>query len=337
MEQARGIIVKTLTILAGFWIADSRRPRPGRPRRRRKHRTDHGRHDDHAPASARPGIRPDQPPMRTGRRVRVALFHLYRWSMKRNWRDGEEYGSARWSTSREMAPYTDNDTRQNLQMTATEGLSLDAQATRRNLNTTVIGGSGSGKTATHVIPNILKGSMNYACTDPKGELYAKTGGDLEKMGYTVKQLDLVDLTSETKFNPHALHRPRQARRGDHAPGHQHHGQHQRLRTQGAPDRRLLDQIRTQPADRAHRVRLLPADDILKDCLRIDAGQTLNAVADMRDLLEASEQDETKESQVDAVARTATEIYEETPRRMGNARTRTTTTRTCARHGVSPRA
>ena len=47
----------------------------------------------------------------------VGLFHLYRWSMKRNWRDGEEYGSARWSTSREMAPYTDNDTRQNLQMT----------------------------------------------------------------------------------------------------------------------------------------------------------------------------------------------------------------------------
>ena len=82
--------------------------------------------------------------------------------MRRNWRDGEEYGSARWSTSREMAPYTDGDTRQNLQMTATEGLSLDAQATRRNLNTTVIGGSGSGKTATHVIPNILKGSMNYA-------------------------------------------------------------------------------------------------------------------------------------------------------------------------------
>lgn len=41
----------------------------------------------------------------------------------------------------------------------------------------MIGGSGSGKTATHVIPNILKGSMNYACTDPKGELYAKTGGN----------------------------------------------------------------------------------------------------------------------------------------------------------------
>ena len=61
-----------------------------------------------------------------------------------------------------------------------------------------------------------------------------------------------------EIQPHALHRPHETRRGDHAPGHQHHGQHQRLHTQGAPDRRLLDQIRTQPADRDHRVRLLPA-------------------------------------------------------------------------------
>ena len=56
---------------------------------------------------------------------------------------------------------------------------------------------------------------------------------------------------------------------------------------------------------------------------------------MRDLLEASEQDETKESQVDAVARTATEIYEETRAEWERA-ARTTTTRTCGRHGGSPR-
>ena len=241
----------------------------------------------------------------------VGLFHLYRWSMKRNWRDGEEYGSARWSTSREMAPYTDNDTRQNLQMTATEGLSLDAPATRRNLNTAVIGGSGSGKTATHVIPNILKGSMNYACTDPKGELYAKTGGDLEKMGYTVKQLDLVDLTSETKFNPMRYIDPTKPDVAimrlvtnimDNTNGSTPK-EHQTDDFWTKSERSLLTALTAF-------VYYLP-DDILKDCLHIDAGQTLNAVADMRDLLEASEQDETKESQVDAVARTATEIYEET--------------------------
>ena len=238
MEQARGIIVKTLTILAGFWIADlaAARVQAGLAAGESIERIMDGMTTmlQHPLAL---GFDRTSLLCGLGGACAVGLFHLYRWSMKRNWRDGEEYGSARWSTSREMASYTDNDTRQNLQMTATEGLSLDAPATRRNLNTAVIGGSGSGKTATHVIPNILKGSMNYACTDPKGELYAKTGGDLEKMGYTVKQLDLVDLTSETKIQPHALHRPHETRRGDHAPGHQHHGQHQRLHTQGAPDRR----------------------------------------------------------------------------------------------------
>ena len=313
MERIRGIIFRMLTIIAGFWLADLAAARvqagiaAGESMERimdgmttmLQHPTDLG----FDRTSLLCGL---------GGACAVGLFHLYRWSMsQRNWREGEEYGSARWSTSREMAPYTDGDTRQNLQMTATEGLSLDAQATRRNLNTAVIGGSGSGKTATHVIPNILKGSMNYACTDPKGELYAKTGGKLEKMGYTVKQLDLVDLTCETKFNPMRYIDP------------------------DKPDvaiMRLVTNIMDNTSgtvQKEHRtddfwtkserslltaliafVYYLP-DDILRDCLHIDAGQTLNAVADLRDLLEASEQDETKASQVDAVARTATEIYEET--------------------------
>ena len=203
MERIRGIAIKTLTILAGFWLADlaATRVQAGITAGESVERI----MDDMTTMLQHPtalGFDRTSLLCGLGGACAVGLFHLYRWSTsQRNWRDGEEYGSARWSTSREMAPYTDNDTRQNLQMTATEGLSLDAQATRRNLNTTVIGGSGSGKTATHVIPNILKGSMNYACTDPKGELYAKTSGKLKKMGYTVKQLDLVDLTSETKFNP----------------------------------------------------------------------------------------------------------------------------------------
>lgn len=168
MEQARGIIVKTLTILAGFWIADlaAARVQAGLAAGESIERIMDGMTTmlQHPLAL---GFDRTSLLCGLGGACAVGLFHLYRWSMKRNWRDGEEYGSARWSTSREMAPYTDNDTRQNLQMTATEGLSLDAR------------------------------------------------------------------------------------------------------------------------------------------------QTLNAVADMRDLLEASEQDETKESQVDAVAKTATEIYDET--------------------------
>lgn len=313
MERIRGIIVKTLTILAGFWLADlaADRVQAGITAGESVERI----MDDMTTMLQHPtalGFDRTSLLCGLGGACAVGLFHLYRWSTnQRNWRDGEEYGSARWSTSREMAPYTDNDTRQNLQMTATEGLSLDAQATRRNLNTTVIGGSGSGKTATHVIPNILKGSMNYACTDPKGELYAKTSGDLEKMGYTVKQLDLVDLTSETKFNPMRYIDPDKPDVAimrlvtnimDNTNGSTPK-EHQTDDFWTKSERSLLTAITAF-------VYYLP-DDILKDCLNIDAGQTLNAVADMRDLLEASEQDETKESQVDAVARTATEIYEET--------------------------
>lgn len=313
MERIRGIVIKTLTILAGFWLADlaASRIQAGIAADESLEQI----MDDMTTMLQHPnalGFDRTSLLCGLGGACAVGLFHLYRWSMsQRNWREGEEYGSARWSTSREMAPYTDNDTRQNLQMTATEGLSLDAPATRRNLNTAVIGGSGSGKTATHVIPNILKGSMNYACTDPKGELYAKTGGDLEKMGYTVKQLDLVDLTSETKFNPMRYIDPTKPDVAimrlvtnimDNTNGSTPK-EHQTDDFWTKSERSLLTALTAF-------VYYLP-DDILKDCLHIDAGQTLNAVADMRDLLEASEQDETKESQVDAIARTATEIYEET--------------------------
>ena len=312
MERIRGIVIKTLTILAGFWIADlaAARVQAGLAAGESIERIMDGMTTmlQHPLAL---GFDRTSLLCGLGGACAVGLFHLYRWSMKRNWRDGEGYGSARWSTSREMAPYTDNDTRQNLQMTATEGLSLDARATRRNLNTAVIGGSGSGKTATHVIPNILKGSMNYACTDPKGELYARTGKDLEKMGYTVKQLDLVDLTSETKFNPMRYIDPTKPDVAimrlvtnimDNTNGSTPK-EHQTDDFWTKSERSLLTALTAF-------VYYLP-DDILKDCVHIDARQTLNAVADMRDLLEASEQDETKESQVDAVAKTATEIYDET--------------------------
>ena len=251
--------------------------------------------------------------------------------MKRNWRDGEEYGSARWSTSREMAPYTDNDTRQNLQMTATEGLSLDAQATRRNLNTTVIGGSGSGKTATHVIPNILKGSMNYACTDPKGELYAKTGGDLEKMGYTVKQLDLVDLTSETKFNPMRYIDPTKPDVAimrlvtnimDNTNGSTPK-EHQTDDFWTKSERSLLTALTAF-------VYYLP-DDILKDCLHISTRSPTCATC-------SKPANRTRPRKARSTPSPGPPLkYTRRPAPNGNARTRTTTTRTCARHGVSPRA
>ena len=313
MKRIRGIIIRALAILAGFWLADlaAARIQAGIAAGRTAQQI----MDDMTTMPRHPlmlGF--DRTSLLCGLAgaAAVGLFLLYRWSMgQRNWRDGEEYGSARWSKPEEMAPYTDGDISENLQMTRTEGLSLDTRATRRNLNTTVLGGSGSGKTATHVIPNILKASMDYACTDPKGELYGMTHETLRRQGYEVRRLDLVDLTCETKFNPMQYIDPAKPDVSimrlvtnimDNTNGSTPK-EHQTDDFWTKSERSLLTALTAF-------VYYLP-DDILRDCLHIDAGQTLNSVADLRDLLESSEQDETKESQVDAVARTATEIYEET--------------------------
>lgn len=312
MKRIRGIIIKALAILAGFWLADlaAARIQAGIAAGRTAQQI----MDDMTTMLRHPlmlGF--DRASLLCGLAgaIAVGLFLLYRWSMgQHNWRDGEEYGSARWSKPEEMAPYTDGDTSENLQMTRTEGLSLDTRATRRNLNTTVLGGSGSGKTATHVIPNILKANMDYACTDPKGELYGMTHETLRRQGYEVRKLDLVDLTCETRFNPMQYIDPAKPDVSimrlvtnimDNTSG--------TVRKEHRTDDFWAKSERSLLTALIAFVHYLP-DDILRDCLHIDAGQTLNAVAD---LLEASEQDETRESPVDAVARTAMEIYEETRR------------------------
>ena len=250
--------------------------------------------------------------------VAVGLAWLYRWSSRRNTRDGEEYGSARWARPDEMAPYTDHDPRQNIQMTLTEGLSIDAQATKRNLNTLVIGSSGSGKTVTHVIPNIRNANMNYACTDPKGELYDKTRDDLERNGYLVRKLDLVNLTCETQFNPLAYIDP------------------------DKPDVAIMRLVTNlmentngdkkassgdgfwEKAERSLLTALIALvyylpPDILCEGLAVRSGRTLNAVADLAGRMEASEEDETRLSPVDVLVQTceqmadeAREIWETTP-------------------------
>ena len=119
MERIRGIVIKTLTILAGFWLADlaASRIQAGIAADESLEQI----MDDMTTMLQHPtdlGFDRTSLLCGLGGACAVGLFHLYRWSMsQRNWRDGEEYGSARWSTSREMAPYTDSDTRQNLQMT----------------------------------------------------------------------------------------------------------------------------------------------------------------------------------------------------------------------------
>ncbi|OTA26520.1 hypothetical protein B9G54_04465 [Alloscardovia macacae] len=134
--------------------------------------------------------------------VLCALCWLYYISQSGKYRDGKEYGSARWATQRDIAPFMDSEPRLNLAMTTSEGLSLDGAATRRNLNTLVIGGSGAGKSSGYVIPNLKNAAVNYAVTDPKGELYETTAPLLEDAGYDVRHLDFINLdASYAQFNP----------------------------------------------------------------------------------------------------------------------------------------
>ncbi len=140
------------------------------------------------------------------------LIYIYHTTMEGNTRIGEEHGSAAWATPADMKPFTDPDTHYNLQFTHTEKLSLNTQHTHRNLNALIMGASGSGKTRGYVIPNMLSLStsskpVSFAVTDPKGELYKHTAAYMKKAGYTIKQLNLIDMASSSRFNPLAYINP----------------------------------------------------------------------------------------------------------------------------------
>ena len=70
-----------------------------------------------------------------------------------------------------------------------------------NVNVLVVGGSGSGKSATYSIPNAYQMLGSYVFTDPKGELYDKTAGYLKANGYDIKVLNLVNPENSDGYNP----------------------------------------------------------------------------------------------------------------------------------------
>lgn len=134
--------------------------------------------------------------------VLVLLVAMYGMSGKKNTRQGEEHGSAAWGTARDMKPLTSKDPAERLQLTATEGLSLDPYKTRRNLNVCVIGAAGTGKTRGYVLPNLATiDGHSFAVTDPKGEIYRMMREPLEAKGMRVRTFNLVDLHRSNHFNP----------------------------------------------------------------------------------------------------------------------------------------
>lgn len=129
-----------------------------------------------------------------------ALAVGYYYTSKGNKRTGEEYGSAKWGDAAALnRKYRDKTN--NIILSQHISMGLDGKKHKRNLNVIVVGGSGAGKTRGYVLPNIMECNCSYIIADPKGEILRKTGGLLEKEGYEICVLNLVDLAKSDCYNP----------------------------------------------------------------------------------------------------------------------------------------
>lgn len=123
-------------------------------------------------------------------------------SSRRNYRRGEEHGSARWGDARAVnKKYKAKEPEKNKVLTQHVQIGLDGRRHRRNLNTMVVGGSGAGKTRAYAKPNLCQANTSFVVLDPKGELLRDTGYLLEQKGYEVRVLDLLDMSRSHCYNP----------------------------------------------------------------------------------------------------------------------------------------
>ena len=156
--------------------------------------------------------------------VRLAVY--VKGKNAKKYRKGIEYGSARWGTAADIAPYIDPVPDWNIPLTRTESLTMTSRPkdpkTARNKNILVIGGSGSGKTRFFVKPSIMQMHSSYVITDPKGQLLKETGKmllhgapKLDENGkpvrdsrgkviyepYCIKVLNTINFSKSMKYNP----------------------------------------------------------------------------------------------------------------------------------------
>ncbi|MDG3135793.1 VirD4-like conjugal transfer protein, CD1115 family [Streptococcus suis] len=125
----------------------------------------------------------------------------------KKFRQGKEYGSARWGMKKDIEPYMDEKFQNNILLTQTERLTMNGRPANpkyaRNKNVLVIGGSGSGKTRFYVKPNLMQMHSSYCVTDPKGTIVIECGKMLEENGYEIKILNTINFKKSMKYNPFA--------------------------------------------------------------------------------------------------------------------------------------
>lgn len=143
--------------------------------------------------------------------VTAAAMKLYlnmKKKNKKNFRSKEEYGSARWGTSKDIEPYVDSDKfENNIILTKTESLTMNSRPKQpkfaRNKNILIVGGSGSGKTRFFVKPNLMQMHSSYVVTDPKGTVVLECGKMLKKAGYKIKIINTINMDKSMHYNPFA--------------------------------------------------------------------------------------------------------------------------------------
>lgn len=123
-------------------------------------------------------------------------------SSRKNYRRREEHGSAKWGIARVInKKYKQLPDNSNKILTQNVRIGLNGKKHRRNLNVLVCGGSGAGKTRFYCKPNLLQCNTSFVVLDPKGEIVRDTGYLLEKSGYEVKVLDLINMEKSHCYNP----------------------------------------------------------------------------------------------------------------------------------------
>lgn len=159
--------------------------------------------------------------------VFVKLAVYLKGKNAKKYRQGVEYGSARWGTQKDIAPFIDPVFENNILLTQTERLTMNSRPKlskyARNKNVIVIGGSGSGKTRFYVKPNLMQMTPNvsYVVTDPKGTILVECGkmlqrgspkmkdgkperdknGEIVYEPYRIKVLNTINFKKSMHYNP----------------------------------------------------------------------------------------------------------------------------------------
>lgn len=131
-----------------------------------------------------------------------SFSYLAYYYNRKNYRKNEEYGSAKWANNKAVnKKYTEKDYSSNKILSQNVRIGLDGRRHRRNLNTLVIGGSGAGKTRFFGKPNLMQCNTSFVVLDPKGEQLRDVGNLLEKEGYVIKVVDLINMNRSHCYNP----------------------------------------------------------------------------------------------------------------------------------------